>query len=159
MLGADYHPATYPSPIAVGLRVANVRRAAEFYQGIGFTFVMAVPDETEEWLLCLLRYGSGSILLGTLDHPRFPRTRRQPHGRAGPRALDVRIDLTVPDLAATYDACAAAGCQITEEPAEQPWGARTFSCVDPFGYEWRFTEKTERTTYDPVARAARCVWS
>lgn len=159
MFAAKDHSATFPSPIAVGLRVANVRRAAGFYQQIGFKFVMAVPDENEEWLLCLLRYGSGSILLGALDHPQFPRTSRHQRLQSGPRGLGVRIDLNVPDLAATYAACVTAGCQVTAEPVQEFWGDRSFSCLDPFGYEWQFTQTAERMTYDQMAKAAKAVWS
>ena len=150
------HAGFFPSPIAVGLRVANVRRAAEFYQQIGFTFVMAVPDEHDEWLLCLLRCGSGSILLGATDHPQFPRTRWHEHGGGASRGRGVRVDLTVPDMAATYAACLEAGCKITEQPAQEFWGDRTFSCLDPFGYEWQFTEKADHMT---VPRAARAMLS
>jgi uncharacterized glyoxalase superfamily protein PhnB len=159
MSGLKDHAAHYPSPIAVGLRVASVRRAAEFYQEIGFKFVMAVPDENDGWLLCLLRYGSGSILLGALDHPRFPRTNRQKRILGGPLGLGVRIDLDVPDLVATYAACVAAGCVITGEPVQEFWGDRRFSCLDPFGYEWQFTQATERMTFEQLARAAEAAWS
>jgi uncharacterized glyoxalase superfamily protein PhnB len=150
------HAGIFPSPIAVGLRVANVRRAAGFYQQIGFTFVMAVPDEHDEWLLCLLRYGSGSILLGALDHPQLPLSRRHAHARRRSRGLGGRIDLTVPDVAATYSACLEAGCKITEQPVQEFWGDRTFSCRDPFGYEWRFTQKAEQVA---LGRAANAMWS
>jgi len=159
MSGLKDHAATFPSPIAVSLRVADVRRAAEFYQQIGFKFVMAVPDEGDGWLLCLLRYGSGSILLGALDHPQFPRTGRQARLRSGPRGLGVRIDLTVPDLAATYTACAAAGCRVTAEPVQEFWGDRSFSCLDPFGYEWQFTQTAERMTFEQLSQAAKAAWS
>jgi hypothetical protein len=94
MFGSKSYPATFPSPIAVNLRVASVRRAAEFYQTIGFTFVMAVPDDSDEWLLCLLRYGTGSILLGAIDDPKFPRT-------GSLWRLQRRIALNVPDVATT----------------------------------------------------------
>jgi uncharacterized glyoxalase superfamily protein PhnB len=147
------HAGTFPSPIAVGLRVANVRRAAELYQRMGFTFVMAVPDERDEWLLCLLRYGSGSILLGALDHPQFPRSHLHERAARGSRGRGVRIDLTVPDVAATYEACVQAGCKITEHPAQEVWGDRTFRCLDPFGFEWQFTEKGEYATFRRPGRA------
>jgi uncharacterized glyoxalase superfamily protein PhnB len=150
---------TFPSATAVGLRVPNVRRAAEFYQQIGFTFVMAVPDDDDECLLCLLRYGSASILLGALDHPRFPRVRRERRGQQGALGPGGRIDLTVPDLAWTYTACVAAGCRITAQPVQELWGDRHFSCLDPFGYEWQFTQTVERATFDDLTRAVRAVWS
>ena len=146
------HPSAVRSPLAVGLRVADVQRAAEFYQTIGFHFFMAVPDENERWLLCLLRCGSGSILLAPLQHLQLPRTHHS-WARTGARGLGVRIDLTVPDIGATYGACTAAGCKITAEPARAIWGDRTFSCRDPFGYEWRFTQVAERRAFGPLAAA------
>ena len=148
-----------PSPTAIGLRVANVRRAAEFYQHVGFTYLMAVPDENGEWLLCLLRFGSASILLGALDHPRFPRASRQGSVRHGPGGLTARIDLDVPDLGATYAACVAAACEITAEPAPAICGDRSFSWVDPFGYHWRFTQVVDRRAFDQFARPVQAVWS
>jgi uncharacterized glyoxalase superfamily protein PhnB len=159
MSGLQDHSATAPSPIAVGLRVPDVRRAAEFYQKIGFTFVMAVPDEHDNWLLCLLRYGSGSILLGALDHPKFPRTSRHRRAQMGPRGLGVRIDLTVPNVVVTYAACVAAGCHVTAEPVQGFGGDRTFSCLDPFGYEWQFTQTAQRLTFDQLSHAAKAAWS
>jgi uncharacterized glyoxalase superfamily protein PhnB len=151
MFGSKSYPGTFPSPTAVSLRVANVRRAAVVYQKIGFTFVMAVPDDGDEWLLCLLRYGSGSILLGAVDDPKFPRTRLW--------RLQRRIALTVQDVAATYAACVAAGCHITAEPVRQIWGDCSFSCVDPFGYEWHFTQTAERVTFEQLLEAAGSAWS
>jgi uncharacterized glyoxalase superfamily protein PhnB len=152
MFGSQSYPATSRQPSAVSLRVANVRRAAEFYQEIGFTFVMAVPDDGGQWLLCLLRYGSGSILLGAVDDPTFRRTTR-------PWRLQRRIALTVPNLAATYAACVAAGCRITAEPVEAIWGDRSFTCLDPFGYEWQFTQTAERVTLGQLPQAAKAAWS
>jgi uncharacterized glyoxalase superfamily protein PhnB len=136
--------ATLSSPVAVSLRIPDVRRAAAFYHQIGFRHVMAVPDENEEWLFCLLRFGNGSILLGALDHPRFPRPSRKRRAPSNVRAPGARVDLEVPDLAATYGACIAAGCQIIAEPMPDAWGARRFSWLDPFGYEWRLTEAADR---------------
>jgi uncharacterized glyoxalase superfamily protein PhnB len=149
------YQATRSSPVAVGLRVADVRRAAAFYQRIGFAHVMAVPDENEEWLLCLLRFGNGSILLGALDHPRFPRTSRQRRGPTEVREPGARVELEVPDLPGTYAACAAACCQITAEPAHDVWGDCSFSCLDPFGYEWQFTQPAERLDVRPARAGHR----
>jgi uncharacterized glyoxalase superfamily protein PhnB len=143
------YTATLSSPVAVGLRVADLRRAAAFYQQIGFAHVMAVPDENDEWVLCLLRFGNGSILLGALDHPRFPRT----SNRGAPtevREPGARVDLEVPDLPATYAACVAACCQITAEPAQVSWSDCAFSCLDPFGYEWQFTQPAEQVGVRPA---------
>jgi uncharacterized glyoxalase superfamily protein PhnB len=147
------------SPTALGLRVADVRAAAEFYQEIGFQYVMAVPDDEGEWILCLLRYGSGSILLGAHDHSHFPRMTRDGRIRSDPRWIGVKIDLTVPDVDATYAACVSAGCAITLEPTPEMWGDRLFTCRDPFGYEWRFTQQADRMGFDPLRSAEKIAWS
>jgi uncharacterized glyoxalase superfamily protein PhnB len=152
MLRPRNHPSTVRSTIAVGLRVGNVERAAEFYQTIGFRFVMAVPGEKEGWLFCLLRYGTASILLAPLDRQEFPRSHHPWRG------LGLRIDLTVPDIGTTYGACVAAGCKITADPVQEIWGDQTFSCLDPFGYGWRFTQVGERRALNELAQAT-AMWS
>jgi uncharacterized glyoxalase superfamily protein PhnB len=159
MPGSNDHPSILRSPRAVGLRVADVRRAAEFYQTIGFTFVMAIPGESERWVLCMLKYGSRSILLAPLDHLPFPLSNRLGRLWSGRRGLGVRVDLAVTDISATYRACTAAGCQVTEDPVQEICGDYAFSCLDPFGYEWRFTQVAERERIDRPARAANAIWS
>jgi uncharacterized glyoxalase superfamily protein PhnB len=137
------------STTAFGLRVADVRAAAEFYEDIGFQYVMAVPDDNGDWILCLLRLGSVSVLLGPLDHSRFPRTSSEHRIWSDAREHGTKIDLTVPELLATHDACVRVGCEITLEPTQEVWGLRVFTCVDPFGYEWRFTQRKDRLSADP----------
>jgi uncharacterized glyoxalase superfamily protein PhnB len=153
------HRSTFHSSTAVGLRVANVRRAADFYQRLGFTFVMAVADDNDDWRLCLLKYGSASILLRPLDYLQFPGANTRRGLPSAPRGFGVRIDLAVRDIAATYEACRATGGKVTEEPTQELWGDFTFSCLDPFGYEWRFTQAAERRTLDRITSAAKAVWS
>ena len=65
----------------------------------------------------------------------------------------------MPDLIATYAACVAAGCTVAAEPVQELWGDRTFTCLDPFGYEWQFTQTSGRMTFDQIARAAEAIWS
>jgi uncharacterized glyoxalase superfamily protein PhnB len=139
---------------AFGLRVADVRAAAEFYEEIGFQYVMAVPDDNGDWILCLLRLGSVSILLGPHDHSRFPRTTSEHRIWSDAGERSARIDLTVPDLSATHAACVRLGCEITLEPTQEVWGLRVFTCVDPLGYEWRFTQRTDRLGADLSYSAA-----
>ena len=101
---------------------------------------------------------ASALLLGALDHPRFPRTRHQRRVQSESRGLDGTIELYVPDLGATYSACLRAGCSITLEPT-QSWGDCSFRCVDPFGYEWRFAQNADRTSFYPQRGVSRGAWS
>jgi PhnB protein len=158
------YTATLSSPVAVSLRVADVRKAAAFYQQIGFRYVMAVPDESDNWLLCLLRFGNGSILLGARDNPRFPRATQRRRNATAAHEPGARLSLDVPNVSTTYAACLGAGCRITAGLSEGIWGRRSFSFVDPFGHEWELTEAVEqpagrfdREGYDDrMALACQC---
>jgi uncharacterized glyoxalase superfamily protein PhnB len=66
--------------------------------------------------------------------------------------------MTEPDTA-TAALWIRRGCQITAEPVQEFWGDRTFSCLDPFGYEWQFTQTAKRMTFDQLAQAAKAAWS
>jgi uncharacterized glyoxalase superfamily protein PhnB len=134
------YTAAHSSPVAVSLRVADVRRAAAFYQQIGFHQVMAVPDESDEWLLCLLRFGNASILLGALDSQRFPRGSGRRYSSNGAREPRAHVAVDIADVTSTYAACVRASCRITRELAHGIRGGYGFTCVDPFGYGWEFTQ-------------------
>jgi hypothetical protein len=51
----------------------------------------------------------------------------------------VVIGLEVGALDAAYAYCVENGCVITCEPLEEAWGERLFTCIDPFGYQWKFS--------------------
>jgi uncharacterized glyoxalase superfamily protein PhnB len=143
---------------ALSLRVPDVQAAAAFYQRLGFHYVMAVPDDAGAWVLCLLRHGTSSILLGAHDHSHFPPARYGRSIRSDPRLLGAKITLSVPDLDVTYDACVAAGCEIRLEPMSL-WGERLFICRDPFGYEWQFAQQDERMRLESPWAATEAAWS
>ena len=44
----------------------------------------------------------------------------------------------VDDVDAHCDRARAAGAEITEEPADQPYGERRYKALDPEGHEWFF---------------------
>jgi hypothetical protein len=73
--------------------------------------------------------------------------------QAGP-GLGVAIGLGVDDLDTAYQWCREAGCEITAEPRDEPYGDRVFECIDPFGYLW---EISQPITYIPPDTAVASV--
>ena len=65
-------------------------------------------------------------------------------GRDRVKGEGFRIYLTTgQDIDEIADAIKARGGRLASEPADQPWGARTFNLVDPDGYKLTFSAATE----------------
>ena len=47
----------------------------------------------------------------------------------------------------------AAGARIEREPADQPYGDRVFTCLDPEGHSWSFGQTIEILSADEMAEA------
>lgn len=122
----------------VGLRVADVTAAADFYRGLGFEEAGRVPDAGGRPVFIILRRGEVRLLVDALQGMPFPDTEREQRIQQGPRGLGVALGLRVDDLEAVYAYCLDNGCEITCEPMNESWGDRIFECVDPFGYLWEF---------------------
>lgn len=50
------------------------------------------------------------------------------------------------DVDALCERARAAGAQITEPPADQPYGERRFGAVDPEGHRWHFSQPIAAVT-------------
>jgi uncharacterized glyoxalase superfamily protein PhnB len=81
-----------------------------------------------------MRLGDGTIYLGDPgDDYRSPR-------RLG--AVTVHVDVHVDDVDAHCERARAAGAEIVDEPADQPYGERRYGAVDPEGHRWWFSTPT-----------------
>jgi len=47
----------------------------------------------------------------------------------------------VPDADAHHERARREGAEVFEEPADQPYGHRRYSCRDPQGHEWSFASE------------------
>lgn len=100
------------------LPVEDLRVAKEFYVGkLGFSVSFEASEDGTNGLLGVER---GGICL-TLDCP------MSGHGR------DACASLQVDSADAYYEEWKARGVEIRQPPKEEPWGARTFDVIDPFG--------------------------
>jgi uncharacterized glyoxalase superfamily protein PhnB len=124
----------------VGLRVSDVAAASAFYRGLGFEEVGSVPHPDGHPVMTILDRGGVNLIVDALVGMPFPDSERERQTQVGPRGLGVAIGLGVEDLEATFKYCRAAGCEITCEPMDEVWGDRVFECIDPFGYQWEFSQ-------------------
>lgn len=142
----------------VGLRVADLVAAAGFYQGLGFEEFGSIPGPDGRPVMTILQRGEVQLIVDALVGMPFPDTDRERRIQAGPRGLGVAIGLVVDDLAASYEYCRRAGCTITSEPRDEPWGHRVFECLDPHGYQWELSEPVAGDPPTDSLEAARASW-
>ena len=63
--------------------------------------------------------------------------------------------ITLPEgLDAHCEHARAAGARITDEPADQFYGARTYRAMDPEGHIWNFTEEVRVVSTEEMERAS-----
>ncbi|MGH6955164.1 MAG: VOC family protein [Caulobacteraceae bacterium] len=64
------------------------------------------------------------------------------------------ICVQVPDgIDALCERARAAGARIEREPANQAYGDRVFTCLDPEGHSWAFGQEIRAMTADEMAKA------
>jgi uncharacterized glyoxalase superfamily protein PhnB len=144
---------TAPPRFRVGLRVADVKAARQFYEGLGFLPAAVIPDAQGRPVLAILEGHGVTLMADALEGLPFPDTPRERNTKLGPRGLGVVVGLIVDDLGATYDYFRAAGCTFTSEPRDEAWGDRVFSALDPFGFEWEIAQPIPAAeTNDGIAK-------
>ncbi|RYE64793.1 MAG: VOC family protein [Oxalobacteraceae bacterium] len=141
------------SEIKIGIRVPEVAAAAAFYEGFGFTSVATVPDAHGMAVLTVMVRDGLHLVLDALVGLPFPDTERERLVQRGPRGLGFVIGIEVADLEAVFDFCVSRDLTITGPVQRQPWGEETFTCIDPFGFEWKFAVKTGFGSVEDVSRA------
>ena len=137
--------------VKIGIRVADVAQAMVFYQGLGFELADTVPGPAGSPVLAVMVLDRFHLILDALVGLPFPDTEREKMIKQGPRGLGCVIGIEVPDLEPIHQHCVRSGCEITGPIQDQPWGERTFTCIDPHGYEWKFAVKTGEGNIEAVA--------
>jgi uncharacterized glyoxalase superfamily protein PhnB len=79
-----------------------------------------------------IRLGDGVVMLGNPGT-----TYKNPRHRGGATQL---IHVYVDDLDRHYEAAKARGAYISQEPADQFYGDRTYMAEDPEGHHWSFAQ-------------------
>lgn len=116
--------------LSAGFTVDDLERSLQFYtKGIGF-FVQQRWENDGELVGVMLRAGTCELAIQQDDWAQ---------GRERKKGQGVRLWLeTVQDLDALAERAESFGAQITEWPADRPWGVRSFSLDDPNGFHLTF---------------------
>jgi PhnB protein len=122
----------------------DVEAALEFLAGaFGFRETLRYQGAQGYVTHAEMLIGDATIMLGD------PGEDYQSPGRSG--APCSAIHVTVDDVQATYERAMAAGAEIAEPPADQPYGGRRFGATDPEGQAWWFSQ--------PIGGVAANHWS
>ena len=97
----------------------------------GFTETVRMPGPDGPVTHAEIRMGPGMVMLG---HPGGDYQAPATIGANTTQLTYVYVD----DVDAHYDRAKAAGATITREIADQFYGDRTYSAVDPEGHAWHF---------------------
>ena len=138
---------TVTTTLAPYLIVADGAAALAFYReafGAEESFRLDMPDG---------RIGHAEMRIGASE---FALADEYPEeGIVGPATLggtSVGLRLEVPDVDAVVAAAVAAGAILQREVADQFYGSRAGTIIDPFGHRWNVATQIEDVSIDEMKR-------
>lgn len=140
------HQTNYP-PLAPAIAVVGAARAIEFYKaafGAVERYRITDPISGKVGHAELLING-GLLMLAD----EFPPMNKSPQTLGG---TSVRLSLMVDNVDAVTAQAAAAGASVTRPPADQFYGHRSASILDPFGHEWSLQKEIESVSAEECQR-------
>src|SRR5579872_1914677 len=142
--------ATHPSA-APRLTYKSAAKAIEFYEkAFGAKETMRFELETGIPHAELM-IGDSVILLAD-EWPEGGRLSAETTGSSA-----VSMSVQVPDVNAFFAQAVSAGCKIVHPIADQFYGRREGTLLDPFGYQWAISTVTEEMSVDEMHRRFRAM--
>ena len=129
------------SSIISGLRYIDAVAAIDWLgRAFGFEKHLVVPDDSGGITHSQLKLGNSMIMVGTHRDDEFGRLMQLPDDAGG---CTQTLYVIVQDVDAHCARARAEGAEILEEPEDQHYGGRIYTCKDPGGHVWSFG------SYDP----------
>jgi uncharacterized glyoxalase superfamily protein PhnB len=119
-------------------------------QALGFEARMIVGGDEMEVIHSELAFGNGALYVVGPSSP--GQGGASPLKLGGQNTQNVHLNLTG-GLDAHCERARAAGAKIVREPADQPYGDRVYTCVDPEGHAWSFSQPAKIMTAAEMAEA------
>jgi uncharacterized glyoxalase superfamily protein PhnB len=133
------------SQITPMFSVDDVEQAAVFYKHLGFQSIMEVKGPNGKLVRAILQLGTGSVIHVMPAHALPEEGEHGAMIERGPRGLGVILYVNVNDLDTFYNTVRKAGVHLMYAPRDEPWGDRTLRFIDPFGYDWCFAQRIDKT--------------
>lgn len=114
-------------------------------KAFGFETTMVVTDEAGNIGHAETAWrGAPMSIAAELESPEIigPARMRSPASLEGQGTQFIRVEIEG-DMTAHCARAKAAGANITQEPADQFYGARTYRALDPEGHVWTFFQEVE----------------
>jgi len=118
-----------PSSVVIPVLIySNVREAVEWLcAAFGFVERVKIGENHRSQLEC----GGGAVIVGDVRHDRRP-----PREGEVTHSVIVRVE----DARAHCERARMNGAEILMEPTDFEYGERQYSCADPYGHQWTFSE-------------------
>jgi len=146
-MAAHHIPEGYHS-VTPYLIVDGADAAIRFYgEAFGAAEVLRMPmGESGKLAHAEVKIGDSHVMLAD----EFPEVGHLgPHKRGGPTAS---LMIYVPDVDAAYAKAIGAGAKEERPPADQFWGDRMGTLLDPFGHRWTLATHVEDVAEDEMQR-------
>jgi uncharacterized glyoxalase superfamily protein PhnB len=124
------------STIIPTMRYSDAPEAIEWLcKAFGFERHLVVPEGDDKIAHAQLKLGNAMIMLGSHRQDEFGRLMRLPREAGGcTQSAYVIVD----DVDAHCERARVAGAEILQEPADQDYGGRLYTCKDTEGHVWSF---------------------
>lgn len=123
------------------LWVSNIERSVDFYtEKLGFALGFAMTGDGGRMVHASVTNGGVTLMLGYKDDAGIPVKGRRLGGGA-------ELYISTDAVDAYCERVRAAGASLTQEIADQYWGDRTFTVIDPDGYVLTFAQTVR--AFDP----------
>ncbi len=109
----------------IGVAVTDYKKSVDFYGKLGFDV------DYEDGESGMLRSGNALLYVFKTSSTAQPQS-RDVSLTGNPPGID-HISFRVPDVDGVYDELIKAGLKVETEPADQEWGSRTITILDPDG--------------------------
>lgn len=130
---------------------ARPREAIDWLgRAFGFEAQMVVADDGGGVIHSELSLGNGAIYVVGPSHPEH--SGASPMELGGRNTQNVHVNLTG-GLDAHCERARVAGAVIEREPADQPYGDRVYTCLDPEGHAWSFGQAMKAMSAAEMAQA------
>ena len=121
-------------------------------KALGFEAVIVVSGDGDGVMHSELTFGNGAIYVVGPPGIGGGHGGASPGQVGGRNTQSVHLNLTE-GLDAHCETARAHGAKIEREPADQPYGDRVYTCVDPEGHSWSFGQPVKVMSAEEMAKA------